>query len=306
MSNWRRLLPWWSRIGAKIVLSRLPIPYSIWKRLGLFEHGDMNVAAAAFATLVDHARSAGVLDESRGFPLFKRECAFTVMEIGPGDSLASGVAARALGADRSILIDAGDFASRELALYREVASYLSTLGYADPLGLGAMAEMDSVLRTCAISYLTDGLRSLAGVPSESIDFCFSNAVMEHIPAAEFAAFASELRRVLKVGGVCVHRVDFQDHLGGGLNNLRFSKRVWEGRLFAKSGFYTNRIRLSAMRSMFEAAGFRVEVLRCSRWTTLPIGRAALDDEFKQLSDDELLIYGVDMRLTPSAPEGLRA
>lgn len=35
-------LPWWSRIAAKIVLSRLPAGYGLWRRIGLFRHGEMD------------------------------------------------------------------------------------------------------------------------------------------------------------------------------------------------------------------------------------------------------------------------
>ena len=41
-------------------------------------------------------------------------------------------------------------------------------------------------------------------------------------------------------GICVHRVDLNDHLGGRLNNLRFTDAIWESVLFRESGFYANR------------------------------------------------------------------
>ena len=71
-------------------------------------------------------------------------------------------------------------------------------------------------------------RILAHLPTNSVDFCLSNAVLEHVPKRDLALVAAELFRVLNRNGICVHRVDLKDHLGGGLNNLRFSEATWEG------------------------------------------------------------------------------
>jgi len=81
---------------------------------------------------------------------------------------------------------------------------------------------------------------LAQIPTEGIDFCFSNAVLEHVDKSDFSRMVKELFRVLKPGGASSHRVDLKDYLGGGLNHLRFSENRWEGKLFKSSGFYTMR------------------------------------------------------------------
>jgi hypothetical protein len=52
--------------------------------------------------------------------------------------------------------------------------------------------------------------------------------------------ANHLGRALKPGGICVHRVDLKDHLGGGLSTLRFTDAIWESVLLRMSGFCTNR------------------------------------------------------------------
>ena len=63
MESFRKCLPWWFRIGAKIVLACLPIPYFFWKRIRLFEHGDMDQPEKAYAVFIEHARTGGVLIE---------------------------------------------------------------------------------------------------------------------------------------------------------------------------------------------------------------------------------------------------
>jgi len=125
---------------------------------------------------------------------------------------------------------------------------------------------------------------------------FSNAVLEHIPKEEFTQLLFELKRILKKDGICSHRVDLKDHLGGGLNNLRFSSSVWEGSLFRRSGFYTNRIRYGQMLLMFDQAGFSWKVTRKDTWEKLPIVRSSLNVEFQSIPDDDLLISGFDVVL----------
>lgn len=293
---WRGRVPWWVRIALKIVMARLPVPYRWWKRVRLFEHGTMDRPEVAVNTLLAHARTAGLIDDSGAVPRFATRPNMTMLEIGPGDSLASGIVAAALGVERSVLIDAGDFATHDLEVYRRLVDQLATAGHQLPPGGGAARDLDALLQACGVSYLTNGVDSLAALPAASVDFCFSNAVLEHVPKAEFERFARELRRVLRPGGVCVHRVDFKDHLGGALNNLRFSESMWEGRLFTGSGFYTNRIRPRAMCRLFEAAGWRCEAVREQRWPALPTARAAMHREFSDLPDEELLVSDMDLRL----------
>ena len=112
-----------------------------------------------------------------------------------------------------------------------------------------------ILDTCKCQYLTDGTRSLEQLTSSSIDYCFSNAALEHISKCDFTKMADEFFRILKSDGVCLHRVDLKDHLGGGLNKLRFSEATWEGAFFRNSDFYTNRIRFGEMVRIFKQAGF---------------------------------------------------
>lgn len=137
---------------------------------------------------------------------------------------------------------------------------------------------------------------MAQIPSGSVDYCFSNAVLEHIPKQDFNQMAHELFRIIKPDGVCVHRVDLKDHLGGGLNNLRFSEKVWESTLFSGSGFYTNRIRFNEMLNVFVEAGFDYTLPRVLRWEQLPISNNKLDGAFRQLNDDDLLVSGFDIVL----------
>ena len=129
------------------------------------------------------------------------------------------------------------------------------------------------------------------MPDGSCDFVYSQAVLEHVPKAEFAAIMGEIHRILKPGGASSHDVDFQDHLGYSLNNLRFSEALWEAPWFARrSGFYTNRLRLSQMLAVFRDTGFEVEVLQTEKWPKVPLSRQALDPDFRAFGADDLCTW----------------
>ena len=92
----RGMVPWTVRIGAKLVLSRLPVPYAFWKRLRLFEHGTMDQPEQALDTFMEHAATAGLVDPAQVLPrLPVADGGFMVLELGPGDSLFTAVMASA-------------------------------------------------------------------------------------------------------------------------------------------------------------------------------------------------------------------
>ena len=293
-------LPWWARIGTKLVLARLPVPYALWKRLHLFEHGGMDRPRTAFDTFLTCAKVAGVLDDSEHPRLAESgEGGFSVLEIGPGDSLFTAVIAHALGASRSWLVDAGRYAINEIEPYRALADLLGEHGYNSHIN-GTSQDVSQLLEMVNARYLTDGVASLKQLPDSSVDFCFSNAVLEHIPKEEFSSLVHELSRVLKTNGVSMHRVDLQDHLGGALNNLRFSDWLWESKFFSRSGFYTNRIGFGAMIRLFEDAGFRCETPRIVCWESLPTPKTSMARQFRCLLDSDLQVNGFDVVLTHRA------
>jgi SAM-dependent methyltransferase len=296
-ANLRGSVPWWLRIGTKVALAALPIPYGLWKRVRVFELGGMDDPQYAFNAFVEFARAVGVLEESTTAPRIAAAGeAFNVVELGPGDSLFTAVVAKALGASRTWLVDSGPFATTPLASYLELSHFLRQKGLALPIR-DETKTLPELLRQCDGEYLTGGVASLAQIPSETVSFCFSNAVLEHIPRNEFETLARELYRLLKPGGVSIHRVDLSDHLGGGLNNLRFSEKLWEGNLFRRSGFYTNRLRFGELLQLFRGAGFKCSVPRVVRWDTLPTPRESMDPSFERTPDDDLLVMGFDVVLT---------
>jgi hypothetical protein len=101
-------------------------------------------------------------------------------------------------------------------------------------------------------------------------------------------------------GTMSHRIDFKDHLGGSLNNLRFSGSVWESEFLARSGFYTNRVRKSEFLRLIEEAGFELKEVDAGLWDSLPLRRNRMAAAYRDLSDEDLLTKNVDVVARPKA------
>jgi SAM-dependent methyltransferase len=282
-------IPWWAKIGAKLVLSRVPITHKYWRRIGMFQLGPMEQPAYAYSVFRRH------FDRVR-FP--RQQKGFTVLELGPGDCLSSAMIAHAVGASACYLVDTGAFAESDLTPYRVMSVFLHEHGL-DPVKMEGLSSLDELLSRCHAVYGTSGLLSLRAIPDESLDLIWSQSVLEHIKEAEFHNVVREWRRVIRPDGVCSHHIDLKDHLGGALNNLRFSKDLWEAEFMANSGFYTNRIRYTEMLTIFEQSGFNVEVVRADRWERLPTPREKFAEAFRDISTDELLVSGFDVILHPN-------
>ncbi|MEC4806501.1 MAG: methyltransferase domain-containing protein, partial [Jaaginema sp. PMC 1080.18] len=148
-------------------------------------------------------------------------------------------------------------------------------------------------------YLTKGLMSLKKLPDRSIDFIFSHAVLEHIRKKDFLKTIKEIRRIIKNTGYCSHQIDLTDHLGGNLNNLRFSEPLWESDFMVKSGFYTNRICYSEILELFKKCDFKIEDVQKVVWDKLPISRSKLSPEFRNRLEEDILISGFSVKLNPN-------
>ncbi|HXG54537.1 MAG TPA: class I SAM-dependent methyltransferase [Vicinamibacterales bacterium] len=284
----KQMIPWWSKIAGKIVLSRLPAGYRVWERMGLFVHGAMDRPDYAWRVVTEHVARAGWAD------LAGR----VVVELGPGDSLATAMIARALGAREVWLVDAGAFARMDLAPYVRLAALLRASGLTPP-AVESFSGVQQMLEACGARYETTGLDALRRIPDHSVDLVFSQAVLEHIRLEEFDPLLVEMHRVLKPDGVASHQIDLKDHLAASLNHLRFMEEVWESDFMTRSGFYTNRLRLGSIVARFHAAGFSTRIDDVRRWPAIPLPRRALAPPFRSLPDDELTVSQFDIVARPS-------
>lgn len=154
----RERLPWWVRIVAKLALSRLPVGYETWQRLGVFRHGAMDDPNYAIRVFDRHWARTG----SRR--------AQTVLELGPGDSIATAVLAPSVGT-RATLVDGGRYVDEDIDRYMDLASALRRRRRPS-LDLSACSDVDDVLAVTGARYMTAGLTSLREVDTAGTDLVF--------------------------------------------------------------------------------------------------------------------------------------
>jgi SAM-dependent methyltransferase len=279
-------VPWQLKIAAKIVLARLPVSYHFWEKIGLFKQGGMERPEYALRIFRRHFDAAGLAGKAEGF---------VGLELGPGDSLCSALIAKTFGGSRTFLVDVESCASTDLSVYRRMEAHLRQLGLYPP-NLDHCRTMDDVAAACGAEYMTEGLDSLRKIPSASVDFVWSNAVLPYVRRNQFVLTLQELRRIQRHGGVASHTIPIKDIIGGKLNDLRFGAGLWESPLMANSRFYTNRLRYLELLRLFREAGFEPEVVREICWKTLPIPRRKMAKEFAQLSEEDLQVSAFDVLL----------
>jgi SAM-dependent methyltransferase len=272
-------LVWPLKMGAKLILSRLPVSRTVWSRLGIFRGGAMDDPRYAISIVDAHLQHGGVLASGPSF---------TLLELGPGESIATGIIAATRGIRSSYLVADQDSVFRPLKTYRPLLDALAAEGR-DVSAFRSALDFDDLCRRAGVAYLTGGLAALRSIPSASVDFLFSNAVLEHVRRTDFVPTLLEMRRILRPGAVASHAVDLQDHLGEALNNLRFSASMWETDWMARSGFYTNRIRYAEMLELFREAGFEPRIVEEHRWERLPTPRARMAPAFRNLDEQDLTV-----------------
>jgi SAM-dependent methyltransferase len=285
----KRRTPWWAKMGAKVVVARLPVGYRFWRAVSVSVHGEMQDPPWAYETFRRHYDAGDFARKGAGFK---------TLEIGPGDSLNTGLIAHALGGSETTLIDVAPFASLDLAVYRSMARFLGEQGL-PVTGLDALGTTAEVLDACSTRYLTQGIESLRALPDASVDFAFTNAVLQSVRRVEVPEMLRELRRVLRPGGMSSHSIDLRDFLTSELNHLRFSESVWESHWLSRSGCYTNRLRLPEWRQRFEEAGFQVEFPEVNRWDRLPLSRSRMHPAFREFSDEDLRASTINVTLRPA-------
>lgn len=210
-----------------------------------------------------------------------------VMEMGTGDSIASALLAKKDGATRCYMLDVGDFTEKDMKFYQ---SFAQAIGLTLPPGC-TYSEMLSAIGGIQ---LTQGLASWRMVPAGTVDFVWSHSTLEHVRKGEFDRTLKSMFEAMKPGGIASHNIHLKDHLGGALNNLRFSEELWEADWWANSGFYTNRLRPSEIRSAFLSAGFELIDFTVATYDTLPTPRRVMDGHFQAMSDEDLLATGVSL------------
>ena len=191
----------------------------------------------------------------------------------PGWSLAPAIMSKiATGQGPLITEDRRRLAARYLPLaiqeVGKVADRLCVSAKADPGGIDLLEQLrwaksaDQALALCGAQYRVGDLRSLAEIPSASLDMCISMGRLEHLSRPELVFLFEQMRRVLVPGGLGSHIVDHRDHYWHYdksihcFHHLTFSDGQWE-KICKGRKSYRNRLLEPQYISMFEEAGFEV-------------------------------------------------
>ena len=139
--------------------------------------------------------------------------------------------------------------------------------------------------------------ALNSIPDESVDFVYSNAVLEHV--VDMQRVAHELARVSKVGAWSAHQIDWRDH--------RDFSRPLEHLTLGEDDFlraaeaahwkfeFGNRLRAIEFRALFENAGFEIIERQTNMWAEpdymkdlLPRLRACRQSIYANWPEDDLV------------------
>ncbi len=210
-----------------------------------------------------------------------------IMEIGPGDGIATAIYSKIFNSPKVYLIDIKDFADKNILIYKDIIKSLN-LNIFEEKKLREFETLEDILEALNAYYLVDGLKSLENIQSNSVDYLFSHSVMEHIRFSELDKYIQEMYRVLKPNGLISHNINYKDHLDESLNSLRLPFKIWESDFFANSGFYTNRVPAIEMHKKFKRLGFKMVWENFSKWPSLPLKRKYIHNEFQEYTDADLM------------------
>jgi len=155
-------VPWWAKIAAKIVLSRLG-SFAFWQRLNLFRAGQMQDPDFASTVLNLHMQRAGITSLAGK----------TIVELGPGNGLLTGKLAGERGAEHTWLIDAEPLA-KDFPLPPRT-TYL----WESPAGLSQIpdASVDFIFSHAVMEHV--GKKDFALLVSETFRILKPNGVISH-------------------------------------------------------------------------------------------------------------------------------
>jgi SAM-dependent methyltransferase len=131
------------------------------------------------------------------------------------------------------------------------------------------------------------------VPSETVDFYLSSAVLEYIPRPVLQGIFQEARRVLVPGGVMTHRLNlidqfsYFDHSIGAYNFLRFTEKQWRWR--NSPMIWQNRMRISDFRKLLAESGFDVIREETDSGKPAELDSITLAPEFRGYPREDLLV-----------------
>jgi len=220
----------------------------------------------------------------------------TLVELGPGDTMATGLFFLAYGAARVVCFDRFKLivnSQKNTLIARQI---LSILPEPQQLQLQTILSFDNQgqmsLDITRLQY-QHSLDEKIGLENNSVDIIVSNAVLEHVQNLN-ALFAS-MYRILKPGGLMVHAADLKSHDLHHTTELDFltvPDWLWWLMTFYRGA--PNRKRWSHYKNLLDVHGFELSFLKFT--STLPAEsirtfQLKYPKHAKQFSDEDLSCGG---------------
>jgi SAM-dependent methyltransferase len=217
-----------------------------------------------------------------------------ILEIGPGPILANGVRFIAEGAKSYTALDRFDLLRRDPEVKQAYRELIALLPYEQQQRCpGLIAEQNGALFDQRIKSIVAKIEdALEKVGLGQLDFIVSFDVLEHVD--DLATTMRTIRRLLRPGGVMIHRVDVTVHNAPSgihrLAHLTFSESTWQ--LISSNRAVCNRIRPSEFLAVAERQGFETLHFQPTRTLTpesIAAIRPKLSDKFARCAFDDLAV-----------------
>ncbi len=187
-----------------------------------------------------------------------------IVELGPGQTPDMLFSSLLFGAKKAIGLDVNKYLETKTSL---LADYEETIGWiSEAIVNGQLPKTQAFDERrfsgkCFIPddyfeiKLYDGMRF--PLEDETVDVIWSKSVLEHVK--DYESMISEMRRVLRIGGMMCHIIDLRDHTTfekgeDWLRFLRYGDRLWS-LMTSNRSTWSNRLRSSQWESAFRAAEF---------------------------------------------------
>jgi SAM-dependent methyltransferase len=213
-----------------------------------------------------------------------------------------------VGGEKIISFDINPWLNQAYAFqtYHALESQLPTIASRLGLNLSELREryrhaskakdLPALLQAFHMEYRCPGDARKTALPEQSVDFVCSSNVLQHVPPDILREIHKESYRILRPGGLAVHRCCLEDNFSHADRNitkahfLRFSQRQWYW--FGGSGLaYQNRLRAVQVRESLEEAGFAVVTSRVRvdspSLEAITSGRQPIDQDFAKFTPEEL-------------------
>ena len=228
---------WWIKFLLKIFLLSFNVPYVVFSRLGLFKHGEMHSNI--------YANKIWDLHFLINDKIYDIDKTGSFLELGPGDSLKSGLKAVSVGFNNYYFIDNNNYANDYLSVFQNINNTKNN------------NKIHSGKEKNYCFYFTNAEKSFSNLSNDSLSFVFSNSVLQHIASNKVSYVLSELNRASSPNCIQSHVIDLRDMINRSKIHLSIPNFIWESKFLKSKSIYTNRFSFTKWKDLFINANFNI-------------------------------------------------